>query len=183
MPSEYSVPTRQSLDSRRALHPTRGPSSRQERRSLDRVDAPPEEGFEDVKLNEDGKPKKKGFLGFGGQATPKSLADIEKPSSIGHHFFTGRKRGQSGGGAELSAMDRPNSRSSQVRTAVQSPGSGSGSVSGSGAAVTPAAAGTAPPAAPTATPTTPSAAAPTTSAPPAPPPIAQSDKQASAPAE
>lgn len=119
VPSEYSVPTRQSLDSRRALQPPRSSVTRGDRQSIDRVGAPSEEGFEEVKLNEDGKPRKKGIFGFGGQAAPKPLSDVERPSS-GHHFFTGRRRGQSGGGAELKAMERPTSRNSQSKAAERS---------------------------------------------------------------
>lgn len=127
VPSEYSVPARQSLDSRRRDSPATSAAAPRSmvarlgaRQSLDRPDAPLDEGFEDVKLTEENRPRKKGLFGFGGAAQPpKPLSDVEKP----HHFFTGRKRGQSGGGSELKAMGdvngRPNSRAGVSRQSEQ----------------------------------------------------------------
>jgi hypothetical protein len=83
-----------------------------------------EEEFQDVGLD-DPRPKKKGFLSrFGESAnnenTPPGLHIDGKPSSSGHHHgfmnhipgMSGRKRGQSGTGAELGAMEteRPSSK-------------------------------------------------------------------------
>ena len=60
-----------------------------------------EETFEEVGLNDEAKPKKKGFLarfGDSGNDGPKSST-----SSFGFHI-PGRKRGQSGGGSELASV-------------------------------------------------------------------------------
>ncbi|OCL13531.1 hypothetical protein AOQ84DRAFT_104870 [Glonium stellatum] len=100
---------RQSLDSRRARLPR---SSLNERR-IDTPDATAEEGFEEVGLNDEVKPvKKRGlFARFGDNSdTPANNNAENRPSSSHHTFhFTGRKRGQSGQGAELRNMPRPNS--------------------------------------------------------------------------
>lgn len=63
-----------------------------------------EETFEDVGLNDDLKPKKKGlFSRFGDSSSP---AQTVSPRSSTFHF-PGRKRGQSGGGAELGNIKTP----------------------------------------------------------------------------
>lgn len=64
-----------------------------------------EEGFEDVGLNDDqNKPKRKGFFSkFGDQ--PEAGASSSTITSKFH--ITGRKRGQSGQGAELGTIIRP----------------------------------------------------------------------------
>lgn len=73
-----------------------------------------EEGFEDVKLQDDTaahKPKKKSFLSRFGES-----ADETNNSSTGdgkHHFSSlipGRRRGQSGTGSELETVQRPGSK-------------------------------------------------------------------------
>ena len=66
-----------------------------------------EEKFEEVGLNDETKPKKKGiFARFGDTSdTPPSGT---KSTSFGFHI-PGRKRGQSGGGSELCAMKGPTS--------------------------------------------------------------------------
>jgi hypothetical protein len=69
-----------------------------------------EEGFEEVGLNDETKPKKRGlFSRFGDSGDSPVAADV-RPASGHHNFlqFTGRKRGQSGQGAELSSIGRPN---------------------------------------------------------------------------
>lgn len=70
-----------------------------------------EEGFEDVGLQDESKPKKKSFLSrFGESAsdTHSSTGDTGK-SHFGLHL-PGRKRGQSGQGAELGHIERPGSK-------------------------------------------------------------------------
>ena len=70
-----------------------------------------EERFEDVGLNDDSKlaPKKKGiFARFGDNSENASTSDTSRPSSSHRGFhLPGRKRGQSGQGAELGNIDRP----------------------------------------------------------------------------
>lgn len=70
-----------------------------------------EEGFEEVGLNDEGKqpPKKKSiFARFGDNSETPSAGDAPRPTSS-HRVFhlPGRKRGQSGQGAELGNIDRP----------------------------------------------------------------------------
>jgi hypothetical protein len=71
--------------------------------------AVPEEGFEDVGLNDEPKPqpqKKRGlFARFGDSSDEKKQE--ERPTSSHHFSLTGRKRAESGGGAELKPMSRP----------------------------------------------------------------------------
>ncbi|KAF2496369.1 hypothetical protein BU16DRAFT_526866 [Lophium mytilinum] len=95
---------RQSLDSRRNQYIPR--SSFQDRR-IDCPDATAEEGFEEVGLNDEPKPvKKRGlFARFGDNSDATVNTSNERPASSHHSFhFTGRKRGQSGQGAELRSM-------------------------------------------------------------------------------
>jgi len=71
-----------------------------------------EDAFEDVGLNDDTKPKKKGFLGrladSAGNSTPSAPDGQARPaSSHGRFHLPGRKRGQSGQGAELGDMPDP----------------------------------------------------------------------------
>lgn len=69
-----------------------------------------EEKFEDVGLNDESKvpPKKKGiFARFGDNSETTSSADNSRPGSSHRGFhLPGRKRGQSGQGAELGHIDR-----------------------------------------------------------------------------
>lgn len=72
----------------------------------------PNEGFEDVGLNDDSgnKPKKRSFL-----SRFQDSAEDGNPNSGDaktHHFsiLTGRKRGQSGSGSEMGNMQRPGSK-------------------------------------------------------------------------
>ncbi|KAL2353911.1 hypothetical protein BJ546DRAFT_86593 [Cryomyces antarcticus] len=93
------VRPRQSLDMRRV------PVSRASvaRSRVERPETTAEEGFEDVGLNDEVKPKKRGlFARFGdsSETSANTPADA-KPTSSHHGFFMGRKRGQSGQGAEL----------------------------------------------------------------------------------
>ncbi|KAF3043484.1 hypothetical protein E8E12_009508 [Didymella heteroderae] len=102
-----SVDTRRSLDVRRSRATPR--SSMQQGRPSESTDRVPEEGFEDVGLNDEPKPapKKRGiFSRFGDNSNADNKTD-ERPSS-GHHFsLTGRKRAESGKGEELKPMGRP----------------------------------------------------------------------------
>jgi hypothetical protein len=87
----------------------------QQARSSESTDRVPEEGFEDVGLNDEPKPqpvKKRGlFSRFGDNNSSNSSNHAdgkqeERPSS-GHHFsLTGRKRAESGKGEELKPMSR-----------------------------------------------------------------------------
>jgi len=107
----YESPVRQSLDSRRAVqtHPLR--SSFQDTR-IDRPNAPVDEGFEEVGLHDEIKPKKRGlFARFGDSAESTPTPSEARPMPSHHNFlFNGRKRGQSGQGAELRHIPRPSSR-------------------------------------------------------------------------
>jgi len=68
-----------------------------------------EETFEDVGLNDDPKPKKRGFFSKFTDSEGNSSPDARPTSSHHSHgfHFTGRKRGQSGQGAELNSMSGP----------------------------------------------------------------------------
>jgi hypothetical protein len=69
-----------------------------------------EEAFEDVGLNDEAKqpPKKRGiFSRFGDNSETMATSDTSRPSSSHRGFhLPGRKRGQSGQGAELGNIDR-----------------------------------------------------------------------------
>lgn len=82
----------------------------QQGRPSESTDRVPEEGFEDVGLNDEPKPvpaKKRGiFSRFGDNSNAENKQE-DRPSS-GHHFsLTGRKRAESGKGEELKPMGRP----------------------------------------------------------------------------
>ncbi|KAI1400376.1 hypothetical protein F4819DRAFT_372514 [Hypoxylon fuscum] len=100
---------RQSLDSARF---TRLPRSSIRNRPWDPPTA--EEGFEDVGLNDEKQnqqPKKRGFFAKFSEST--ETTTNAHPSGTGmSRFIPGRKRAQSGQGAELGAIERPNSRQS-----------------------------------------------------------------------
>jgi len=86
---------RPSLDANFAYQPRKSSS-------FNRPEPTREEEFEDVGLNDE-KPKKRGFLSrfTDSEDTPSD----SRPTSSHHGFhFTGRKRGQSGQGAELGDM-------------------------------------------------------------------------------
>ena len=77
---------------------------------FERPHATDEEGFEEVGLNDETKPKKRGlFSRFGDLVdSPNSVDDSSRPTSSHRGFhIPGRKRGQSGVGAELGNIDRP----------------------------------------------------------------------------
>ncbi|EMR64922.1 hypothetical protein MGN70_014386 [Eutypa lata] len=103
--------TRHSLDSVRF---SRVPRSSIRDRSFDREPPTPEESFEDVGLNDEQHkqqpPKKKGFFA--------KFSDSQESSTSHSHpqgmsrFIPGRKRAQSGQGAELAPIDRPTSSQS-----------------------------------------------------------------------
>ncbi|KAF2842558.1 hypothetical protein M501DRAFT_927962 [Patellaria atrata CBS 101060] len=100
---------RQSLDTRR-LNPPR--SSFQDRR-IDRPETTTEEGFEDVGLNDEVKPKKRSLFSRFGDSNNDHSHSESRPSSSHHGFhFTGRKRGQSGTGSELRPMPKNETKQS-----------------------------------------------------------------------
>lgn len=113
---------RQSLDSRRARLPR---ASLNDRR-IDRPDTTAEEGFEDVGLNDEPKPAKKRslFSRFGDNsdstvnaAASNTSSGAGEPRPTSSHLtfhFTGRKRGQSGQGAELRSMNRPENLGKEI---------------------------------------------------------------------
>jgi len=92
---------RQSLDSRLPYQPRTSSS-------FTRPAPTAEEEFEDVGLNDDTKPKRRGWMSRLTDSTEGGPPDSRPTSS--HHGFhmPGRKRGQSGQGAELGAMNRSN---------------------------------------------------------------------------
>ncbi|EKG19436.1 hypothetical protein MPH_03299 [Macrophomina phaseolina MS6] len=100
----HDIRPRQSLDSRRL------PRSSLNERRFERPISTTEEDFEDVGLNDEPpKPqqKKKGFFARFGDSSENLAKPESRPSSgLGFHHLTGRKRGQSGQGAELSPMPR-----------------------------------------------------------------------------
>ncbi|EXJ85905.1 hypothetical protein A1O1_06274 [Capronia coronata CBS 617.96] len=69
-----------------------------------------EEGFEDVKLNEEPKqqPKKKSFLSRFGDSSS-DAAPVKEDGKHHFHLLPGRRRGQSGTGSELGEISRPES--------------------------------------------------------------------------
>jgi hypothetical protein len=70
-----------------------------------------EEAFEDVGLHDEPKPKKKSFLSrFGESATDSPTGAGDTPKSHFNLHLPGRKRGQSGQGAELGNIQRPDSK-------------------------------------------------------------------------
>ena len=70
-----------------------------------------DEGFEEVGLSDEAKqpPKKRGiFARFGENSDSQGTGEVGRPSSShGRFHLPGRKRGQSGQGAELGHIDRP----------------------------------------------------------------------------
>jgi hypothetical protein len=71
----------------------------------------PEEGFEEVGLNDEPKPqpKKRSIFSRFGDNSHANEKPEERPASSHHFSLTGRKRAESGGGAELKPMSRPSS--------------------------------------------------------------------------
>lgn len=75
-----------------------------------------EEVFEDVGLNDEAKPKKKGlFARFGDSSSDAPSSGSKSSTSFGFHI-PGRKRGQSGGGSELGSMPLPTPTSAPTLT-------------------------------------------------------------------
>lgn len=133
-PITTDVAPRQSLDSRFPRAPPTSSLLKQQQQELRRFEQreppTPEEGFEDVGLNDDSKhnvpPKRRGFFSkFGTDVTTTTPVHHDlTPSTNGggnlqtmSRFLPGRKRGQSGQGAELGAMpissaERPNTATS-----------------------------------------------------------------------
>ena len=106
-PQDSNTP-RQSLDSRAPRHPRsaiNGSNTFEPPKTTD------EEGFEDVGLNDEVKqpPKKRGiFARFGDNSENQATGEVARPiSSHGRFHIPGRKRGQSGQGAELRDIDKP----------------------------------------------------------------------------
>lgn len=104
---ESSTP-RQSFDSKITRSPHR---SAIKSNQFDRPEPTDEERFEDVGLNDETKPpapkKKSIFSRFGDNSEPPTLGDVPRPTSSHRGFhLPGRKRGQSGQGAELGNIDR-----------------------------------------------------------------------------
>jgi hypothetical protein len=101
---------RQSLDSRRQRMPRSSISD--QRISFERQQPTVEEGFEEVGLNDDPKPKKRSiFSRFGDNADANGSHEAKSPTSnhSTNFHFMGRKRGMSGQGSELKSMTRPTS--------------------------------------------------------------------------
>ncbi|KAK7969810.1 hypothetical protein PG996_001751 [Apiospora saccharicola] len=112
-------PPRQSLDSTRF---PRMPRSSVRDRFFDPEPPTAEEGFEEVGLNDDQKQqpqqqaRKRGFFA--------KFSDASEPNTHSHtqgmsRFIPGRKRAQSGQGAELGNMERPKSSHSQEGEEMQ----------------------------------------------------------------
>jgi len=106
-----SIDARRSLDVRRSRATPR--SSMQQHRDSTDQPAVPEEGFEDVGLNDEPKPqpqKKRGlFARFGDNNNHSDDKKQEDRPTSSHHFsLTGRKRAESGAGSELKPMPRSN---------------------------------------------------------------------------
>lgn len=106
-PDGSTIP-RQSLDSR-MNRPAR--SALRSSSQLERPEKTEEERFEDVGLSDESKlpPKKKSiFARFGDNSEAPTNSDNSRPNSSHRGFhLPGRKRGQSGQGAELGHIDRP----------------------------------------------------------------------------
>lgn len=105
-----TMPSRTSLDSRMA-----SPSA-MHGSNFEKPEAMEEECFEDVGLEDEAKPKKKGFLSRFGDFSSETQADSSPKVSSSHLGFRlpGRKRGQSGTGSELGAME-PGAQSGEVK--------------------------------------------------------------------
>lgn len=126
------VPVNDPFPSRRSMDSARYPRTRMPRQRLfDFEREPPTseegegfgEGFEEVGLNDDYKPqpqqapaqppKKRGFFAkfsdHNNQESPHSPVASPSPTTSRFSILPGRKRGQSGQGAELGQVDRPRS--------------------------------------------------------------------------
>ncbi|KAF1841018.1 uncharacterized protein K460DRAFT_371010 [Cucurbitaria berberidis CBS 394.84] len=99
-----SVDTRRSYDIRRSRATPR--SSMQQPRNSESQAEVPEEGFEEVGLNDEPKPQPQKKRGLFARFGDNSEKQEERPASSHHFSLTGRKRAESGG-AELKPMPRP----------------------------------------------------------------------------
>ena len=109
-----SLDTRRSLDTRGSLDSKYARPGRPSKSDFERPEPTDEETFEDVGLNDEAKQiskKKSIFARFGDNSEPQPAAgDAPRPTSSHRGFhIPGRKRGQSGQGAELGNIDRPTS--------------------------------------------------------------------------
>lgn len=102
-----SIDTRRSLDVRRSRATPR--SSMQQPRHSESHEQVPEEGFEDVGLNDEPKPqpKKRSIFSRFGDNNHANEKTEERPGSSHHFSLTGRKRAESGAGSELKPMPKP----------------------------------------------------------------------------
>ncbi|RYN95615.1 hypothetical protein AA0119_g8528 [Alternaria tenuissima] len=102
-----SVDTRRSLDVRRSRATPR--SSMQQPRHSESHEQVPEEGFEDVGLNDEPKPqpKKRSIFSRFGDNNHANEKTEERPGSSHHFSLTSRKRAESGAGSELKPMPKP----------------------------------------------------------------------------
>lgn len=122
------VPVNDPFPTRRSMDSTRYPRTRMPRQRLFEREPPTSEegeGFEEVGLNDDYKvqpqqapaqpPKKRGFFAKfsehnnNNQENPHSPVASPSPTTSRFSILPGRKRGQSGQGAELGQVDRPRS--------------------------------------------------------------------------
>lgn len=100
------APTRQSLDS--ARHPRFARSAIHGTRKIDRQPPTAEEGFEDVGLDDQKQqPRKRGFFSKFSDQQGQERAPSPQSGAAMSRFLPGRKRGQSGQGAELGSIDHP----------------------------------------------------------------------------
>lgn len=107
--SSHEIPTRASLDSARF---PRLPRSAIERSKSERPTPTVEEAFEDVGLDDQKQqqqpqsphPRKRGFFS---KFSDEKEKDAATQGPVSRFLNTGRKRGQSGQGAELGDMDQP----------------------------------------------------------------------------
>ena len=87
--------------------------------TFDKPDERRDEGFEDVKLNDDAfkqQPKKKSFL----SRFSETSNDVNGSEQKSHHFhIPGRRRGQSGSGQELGDVQRPGSSKDKAEVTVK----------------------------------------------------------------
>ncbi|RYP08171.1 hypothetical protein DL764_002078 [Monosporascus ibericus] len=118
-PVQVHEVTRRSLDSTR--FPARVPRSSVRDRSFDREPPTPEEGFEEVGLNDEQQkqqaqqqqePKKKSFFARFSDPQESHNSQTHSQGMGMSRFIPGRKRAQSGQGSELTPMEKPKSSQS-----------------------------------------------------------------------
>lgn len=103
--SAYDVPARMSLDSARFARMPRSAINR----NIEQLPTA-EENFEDVGLEDQKQPPRK--RGFFSKLTETQEKDSTAQTGVSRFLMPGRKRAQSGQGAELAAMDQPTVTSS-----------------------------------------------------------------------